>query len=202
MMSGGLLNLAGLVKNGTLAEALLDESVLRVLELKNWLGLFEDPFHGADEANTAATSLCEEHRKLAYKAAVKSFVLLKNGAVLRLPESKDRIYRSLHRFSGYAGQLVLYGRRRNRGGKDHTAGSGRSAGRLVRDVPYRLSPYWLRGQYWRRALTGINLSARRGKEHRPLEGGGAKGRRGSRCGGHAPWRTLLSVRGSRKPGIY
>lgn len=86
MMSGVYPEyLAGLVKNGTLAEALLDESVLRVLELKNWLGLFEDPFHGADEAREARTSLCEEHRKLAYEAAVKSFVLLKNeDAILPL----------------------------------------------------------------------------------------------------------------------
>ena len=86
MMSGVYPEyLAGLVKKGTLAEALLDESVLRVLELKNWLGLFEDHFHGADEAREARTSLCEEHRKLAYEAAVKSFVLLKNeDAILPL----------------------------------------------------------------------------------------------------------------------
>ena len=79
MMSGVYPEyLVGLVKDGILEEALLDESVLRVLELKNWLGLFEDPFHGADEAWEARTFLCEEHRKLAYEAAVKSFVLLKN----------------------------------------------------------------------------------------------------------------------------
>ena len=75
MMSGVYPEyLVGLVKDGILEEALLDESVLRVLELKNWLGLFEDPFHGADEAREARTFLCEEHRKLEYEAAVKSFV--------------------------------------------------------------------------------------------------------------------------------
>lgn len=86
MMSGVYPEyLVGLVKDGILEEALLDESVLRVLELKNWLGLFEDPFHGADEAREARTFLCEEHRKLAYEAAVKSFVLLKNeDAILPL----------------------------------------------------------------------------------------------------------------------
>lgn len=91
MMSGVYPEyLAGLVRSGRLDEALLDESVLRVLELKNWLGLFEDPFHGADEAKESGTYLCEDHRKLAYEAAVKSFVLLKNedGVLPLSPERK------------------------------------------------------------------------------------------------------------------
>lgn len=89
MMSGVYPEcLAGLVRSGRLDEALLDESVLRVLELKNWLGLFEDPFHGADEAKESGTYLCEDHRKLAYEAAVKSFVLLKmRTAYCRFPRN-------------------------------------------------------------------------------------------------------------------
>lgn len=36
--------LVRLVEDGTIPEALIDESVLRILTLKNKLGLFEDPY--------------------------------------------------------------------------------------------------------------------------------------------------------------
>ena len=42
-------NLESLVQEGVISEALVDEAVLRVLELKNRLGLFENPYKDADE---------------------------------------------------------------------------------------------------------------------------------------------------------
>ena len=51
---------------------------MRILELKNKLGLFENPFKGADEAEEEKYILCGDNRKLALEAAEKSFVLLKN----------------------------------------------------------------------------------------------------------------------------
>ena len=42
--------LAKLVKEGTIPESLVDEACLRILTLKNKLGLFENPFKDADEA--------------------------------------------------------------------------------------------------------------------------------------------------------
>lgn len=84
-------NLADLVRKGVISEALLDESVLRVLELKNRLGLFENPYKDASEEEEAQLLLCEAHRALAREAAAKSFVLLKNeGDVLPVDPKKTR----------------------------------------------------------------------------------------------------------------
>ncbi len=51
---------------------------MRILELKNKLGLFENPYKDADETKEKEIILCKEHRDLAREAARKSFVLLKN----------------------------------------------------------------------------------------------------------------------------
>ncbi len=71
-------NLAKLVEQGEVEERLVDEAVLRVLRLKNKLGLFENPYKEADAAREKEVILCEGHRQLARKAARESFVLLKN----------------------------------------------------------------------------------------------------------------------------
>lgn len=68
---------------------LVDESAWRVLCLKNELGLFENPYKDASTADEEALLLCEEHRKLACDAAVKSFVLLKNEDKI-LPFAKKK----------------------------------------------------------------------------------------------------------------
>ena len=84
-------NLAELVRKGVISEELLDESVLRVLELKNRLGLFENPYKDASENEEAKLLLCESHRALAREAAAKSFVLLKNeGNALPIKPKKGQ----------------------------------------------------------------------------------------------------------------
>ncbi|WP_172197752.1 glycoside hydrolase family 3 N-terminal domain-containing protein [Saccharibacillus qingshengii] len=81
--------LPGLVRSGSVDEALIDESVLRILQLKNKLGLFDNPHRGASSEREAEVVFSPEHRKAAYELATKSTVLLKNDGVLPLkPEAK------------------------------------------------------------------------------------------------------------------
>ena len=56
---------------GTEYSAMLtvDEAVMRVLQLKNELGLFENPYHGADEEKEKEIYLCPAHREIARRAA-------------------------------------------------------------------------------------------------------------------------------------
>ena len=72
------------VEDGTVSMEEIDASVMRVLELKNKLGLFEDPNHGANGADQMAMRGRKEHRDAALRAALKSCVLLKNDGVLPL----------------------------------------------------------------------------------------------------------------------
>ena len=84
--------LTELVKKGVISEALLDESVWRVLKLKNRLGLFENPYKDADAEAEAQLLLCQSHRELAREAAAKSFVLLKNDGILPVcPEKAQKV---------------------------------------------------------------------------------------------------------------
>lgn len=72
--------LSGLAPLLTTAEeqAKLDEAVLRILTLKNDLGLFEDPYRGLQERKTPLTSDTEELLAAVEMTARKSQVLLKN----------------------------------------------------------------------------------------------------------------------------
>ena len=71
-------NLEALIKEGRVSEALLDKAVMRVLELKNDLGLFEDPYHGASEERYKEITLSKDSREKARDAVRKSLVLLEN----------------------------------------------------------------------------------------------------------------------------
>ena len=77
-------HLKGLVESGAVSGALIDEAVLRILKLKNDLGLFENPYKDADEQEEKALALCDAHRKTARRMAAESFVLLKNDGILPL----------------------------------------------------------------------------------------------------------------------
>ena len=80
-----------LVREGILPEQTLDEAVMRVLRLKNELGLFENPYHGADPEAEKAVYLCPSHRELARRAAEESAVLLKNEGILPFRKDVRRI---------------------------------------------------------------------------------------------------------------
>lgn len=77
-----------LIEEGKVDEKLLDEAVLRVLELKNKLGLFENPYKDADEESEKALLLCKEHRRKAKEAAKETFVLLENDGILPLKKEE------------------------------------------------------------------------------------------------------------------
>ena len=81
------LYLADLVREGRVPEQAVDDAVMRVLELKNELGLFENPYHGADEEAEKKLNLCPAHRETARRAAEESAVLLKNDGVLPLSKT-------------------------------------------------------------------------------------------------------------------
>lgn len=86
MMSAHYLNHGSrLVAEGRLDIALIDEAVIRILELKDALGLFDSPFKDADPAADSANRPAPEHRQAAREIGAKSIVLLKNDhAVLPL----------------------------------------------------------------------------------------------------------------------
>ncbi len=78
-----------LLKEGKLTEEQIDESVLRVLRMKEKLGLFDDPTFGADEEKANEICLSKKHRAISREAAEKSVVLLKNEGVLPLSEDRE-----------------------------------------------------------------------------------------------------------------
>ena len=84
-------HLIELVNEGRVSESSIDDAVLHVLRLKDELGLFDDPFHGADDARGAAMYLSDAHRAIARRAALESIVLLKNNGVLPFSEKVSRV---------------------------------------------------------------------------------------------------------------
>lgn len=84
-------NLKKLVENNKIDEALINESAFRILELKNDLGLFENPFKDGDEVEEGNVILCEEHREVAKEVAMESMVLLKNEGILPLKKENQNI---------------------------------------------------------------------------------------------------------------
>ncbi|QGH33580.1 beta-glucosidase BglX [Gracilibacillus salitolerans] len=81
-------NLKDLVEAEEVKEELIDEAVIRILELKEKLGLFENPYRGADEQLEKEVIMSTEHREVAYELATKSCVLLKNEEILPLQKDK------------------------------------------------------------------------------------------------------------------
>ncbi|MNO21613.1 Periplasmic beta-glucosidase precursor [compost metagenome] len=85
MMTTSYVNhLPELVAEGLVEEALIDEAVLRILALKEKLGLFENPMRGADPGLEQQIVYSQKHREVSQKLAEKSSVLLKNDGVLPL----------------------------------------------------------------------------------------------------------------------
>lgn len=80
--------LAEALSRGLVETAEIDEAVLRVLRLKQRLGLFDDPYRRGAPGDPAASA---DRRLLAREAARRGIVLLKNGGVLPLSEDVRRI---------------------------------------------------------------------------------------------------------------
>lgn len=85
MMTASYANhLKELVENGELDIQYIDQAVMRILELKNKLGLFENPYRGADEEEEKKYIMCDDFRKFAREVVSKTIVLLKNDSILPL----------------------------------------------------------------------------------------------------------------------
>lgn len=84
-------HLASLIEEGVFTEEQLDRSVMRMLKLKNELGLFDDPYHKASEEKESELFYCEKHRETVRRAAEESAVLLKNDGVLPFSEDIKKI---------------------------------------------------------------------------------------------------------------
>ena len=76
-----------LVRTGVVTEEQIDEAVLRVLELKNKLGMYENPERNTDLQKRAEVTLSESGRALSRRAVEEGSVLLKNNGVLPLKEN-------------------------------------------------------------------------------------------------------------------
>jgi beta-glucosidase len=93
-MQSGLYNrwLPALVRSGRVPEATVDQSVRRVLALKDALGLFDDPFRSLDARVERRVTGSAPIRAAAREVATRSVVLLRNeGDLLPLPRSGKRI---------------------------------------------------------------------------------------------------------------
>lgn len=82
-------HLKGLVERNEIDVKLIDEAVLRILNLKNDLGLFEDPYRGVDTEIEKKVINSEENKRLARSLAEESIVLLKNDNKV-LPIDKNK----------------------------------------------------------------------------------------------------------------
>jgi beta-glucosidase len=93
MKSGLFLkHIPDLVQSGDVPIERVDQAVRRVLMTKAALGLFDNPYRGADVRTERRVTGSQEHLALAREAGRKSIVMLKNdGDVLPLPKTGKRI---------------------------------------------------------------------------------------------------------------
>jgi len=82
-----LNQLPGLIREGVVAESLVNQAARHVLRAKSDLGLFTDPYRYSDPAREQARTLTPENLAAARDMARKSIVLLKNAGNT-LPLSK------------------------------------------------------------------------------------------------------------------
>ena len=88
MMTPTYINsIVELINTGDLDITVLDKLVYEILELKDDLGLFEDPYRGMSEDDIKFVE-GDEIRALALEAAEKSILLLKNENILPLSRSQ------------------------------------------------------------------------------------------------------------------
>jgi beta-glucosidase len=84
---GAFLNLISACEKGYVDEDRIDNSVLRILEKKFEVGLFDNPYKEENDSLTAYIGSGEQKR-LSYEAASESIVLLKNNGILPLSPKK------------------------------------------------------------------------------------------------------------------
>jgi beta-glucosidase len=95
-------HMAELVKSGVVPEAVIDDSVRRVLRVKFALGLFEHPYVEAKGSDRIAP----EDLETARKAAEESFVLLKNDGGLLPLKANGKTIALIGPLADDAGQML------------------------------------------------------------------------------------------------
>ncbi len=98
-------NLREMVERGEIDESEIDTLVLRVLKLKEKLGLFDWEKPNVDEIKRVVN--CEEHKSLAREAAERSIVLLKNKGALPLKKGAKIAVVGPNAFSAQLGDYAL-----------------------------------------------------------------------------------------------
>ena len=93
------------VESGAVPVSVIDEAVRRILSVKAWLGLFEDPYVPEGIIEAYEKGLPEEHIALARKAAQESIVLLKNENAV-LPLKKTQRICLVGKLAGSAEEIV------------------------------------------------------------------------------------------------
>ena len=80
-----------LINEGKISIEQIDRAVMRVLELKERLGLFENPYGSASIEDAEKILGCAEHKEIARRSARESAVLLKNEGVLPFSKGARRV---------------------------------------------------------------------------------------------------------------
>lgn len=93
------------VEDGLISIEVIDEAVRRILTVKMWLGLFDNPYTPEETIQSYAKALPESHVALCREAAEKSIVLLKNEGSI-LPLKKDAKISLVGSLAGNAGEVV------------------------------------------------------------------------------------------------
>lgn len=85
-------HLPKLIENGFVSLHLIDNSVRRILQIKEAVGLFDNPYRSLDRTKEADTSYLAAHDALARDVSRRSIVLLKNDHdILPLSKTKHQI---------------------------------------------------------------------------------------------------------------
>lgn len=88
MMSSAYMNhLEELINEGKITVEALDKVVLKILEFKKELGLFDNPYAKTSPQEGEKVYLCPKHLEITRRAARESAVLLKNDNVLPLDKT-------------------------------------------------------------------------------------------------------------------
>lgn len=98
-------NLKQLVEEKLISEEIINEAVLRILKLKNRLGLFENPYKNTDCYLEKKILLSKENLKKARELTAKTFVLLKNKDNI-LPLDKNQ---KIALIGPYANNIAILG---------------------------------------------------------------------------------------------
>ena len=80
-----------LISEGKVTIEQIDRAVMRVLRLKERLGLFENPYGSASIEEAKKILGCKEHREIAKRSAIESAVLLKNDGILPFRKNVKRV---------------------------------------------------------------------------------------------------------------